>query len=198
MTVEEIIESRCIQEVLHFTTHLGLIGILDSKYVLSRQRLPEDKRLEYILKLNANRRLDTAWLDYVNLYDIASEKWHPQVRWRILSFDPIILTHEGVYFTTTNNIYPRVIRGRHGQGLDALFAPRVISRYNSVITRDPTTPDCCPTCVQAEVLYPQKLSTDYLRKIYVITGEEQDDVYGQISALHHREVEVEINPEAFS
>ena len=206
MTVEEIIESRCIREVLHFTTHLGLIGILDSKYVISRQRLPEDKRLEYILKLNANRRLDTAWLAYVNLsisrinsalYDIASEKWHPQVRWRILSFDPIILTHEGVYFTTTNNIYPRVVRGRHGQGLGALFAPRVISRYNSVITRDPTTPDCCPTCIQAEVLYPQKLSTDYLKKIYVITGEEQDDIYGQISALRHREVAVEINSQAF-
>jgi hypothetical protein len=158
------------------------------------------------LKLNANRRLDTAWLDYVNLfishinsalYDISSEKWHPQVRWRILSFDPIILTHEGVYFTTTNNIYPRVVRGRRGQGLEALFAPRVISRYDSVIRRDLTTPDCCPTCVQAEVLYPQKLSTDYLKKIYVITGEEQDDVYGQISALHHREVAVEINPQAF-
>ena len=101
------------------------------------------------------------------------------------------------HYTSTNNIYPSVLRGRHGKGLEALFAPRVISRYGSVITRDSTTPDCCPTCVQAEVLYPQKLSTDYLKKIYVITGEEQDDVNGQISALRHREVIVEINPRAF-
>ncbi|NLW34550.1 DarT ssDNA thymidine ADP-ribosyltransferase family protein [Syntrophorhabdus aromaticivorans] len=206
MSVEDVIKDRCIREVLHFTTHLGLIGILDSKYVVSRQRLPEDKRLEYILNLNAARRLDTAWLDYVNLsisrinsafYEIASEKWHPTVQWRILSFDPVILTHEGVYFTTTNNIYPRVLRGTRGKGLEALFALRIVGRYDSVITRGPTTPDCYPTCVQAEVLYPQKLSTDYLRKIYVIAGEEQDDVNGQISALRHREVIVEINPWVF-
>lgn len=206
MTVEEIVKNRRIEEVLHFTTHLGLIGILDSRYILSRQRLPEDKRLEYILKLNASRRLDTDWLDHVNLsisrinatlYDISSEKWHPQVRWRILSFDPVILTHDGVFFATTNNIYPSVIRARNGKGLEALFAPSVIGRYRSVITRDPTTPDCCPTCVQAEVLYPQRLSTDYLKKIYVSAGEEQDNVCGQMSALHHREVAVEINPQAF-
>ena len=109
MSVEEIIRDRRIKEVLHFTTHLGLIGILDSKYVISRERLPEDKRLEYILNLNATRRLDTAWLDYVNLslsrinstfYEISSKNWHPAVQWRILSFDPVILMHEDVYFAS--------------------------------------------------------------------------------------------------
>lgn len=205
MTIEEILEQRCIREVLHFTTHFGTLGILKTKYVKSRKRLPEDEWLEYILKNNAARRLDTGWLDYVNLsvsrintsfYNFSSGQ-HPDVWWAILSFDPVILTHEGVYFVTANNIWPKAIRRSGSRGLEALFAPRVIGRYDEVITRGTAVLDCCPTCIQAEVLYPGQLSTDYLRKIYVITGEDQDDVYGQISALRHREILVEVNPVAF-
>jgi hypothetical protein len=206
MTIEDIIETRCIREVLHFTTHLGLVGILDSKSVKSRERLPEDKRLEYILKYNAGKRYDTGWLDYVNLsvsrintdfFQISSGRWHPEVSWRILSFAPCVLTHPGVIFTTTNNIYPSVLRGENGPGLEAMFARSVKSRYGAVVTRMPTTPDCCPTCVQAEVLYPGELSTDDLQRIFVLTGEEQDDVCGLIAALRHRLLPVEINPRAF-
>ncbi len=206
MTIEEIIEKRSISGILHFTTHLGLVGILDSKFVKSRQRLPKDKRLEFILKPNASMRKDIAWLDYVNLsvsrintafFDISSERWHPEVWWCILSFDPNILTHEGVYFTSTNNIYPSVIRGQGAKGLEEMFAQRVIARYGSIINRDPTTPDFYPTCIQAEILYPGELSTSYLQRIYVSTGEEQDEVYGQISALHHRDVPVSIDPRVF-
>lgn len=206
MTIEEVIKSRNIREVLHFTTYLGLVGILDSKFVKSRERLPNDKRLEFILKLNASIRKDTAWLDYVNLsvskinttfFDISSGKWHPKVWWCILSFDPVILTHDGVYFTTTNNIYPRVKRGQGVEALEEMFAQRVISRYDTIITRYPTTPDFCPTCIQAEVLYPGRLSTDFLQRIYVSTGEENDDVYSQISVLRHKDVPISIDPSAF-
>jgi hypothetical protein len=46
------------------------------------------------------------------LFNISAKNWHRALDgwWAVLSFDPLILTHDGVVFATTNNAYPGVIR----------------------------------------------------------------------------------------
>lgn len=205
MSVSDAIRRREIAEILHFTTHTGLLGILDSRALVSRQRLAANKRLEFILKVNAEYRKDTSWLDYVNLsisrinsnFLSASRKWHPDVYWRVLAFDPVIITHEGVYFSTTNNFYPSAKRGWGEQGIEALFEKEVLGRYATPIRRGNDVPNSWPTCVQAEVLYPGQVSTDYLRRIYVSGHEEQDEVCAQLAAVDHPEVDVIVDLDVF-
>ena len=60
-------ERRGINQVVHFTTVRGAVGILAAKAVKSRTRLREDRYLEHVYKPNAQLRKDEAWLDYVNL-----------------------------------------------------------------------------------------------------------------------------------
>ena len=90
--------------------------------MLCRFRLPQDKRLEYVLHVNAANRPEAAtffdksrnWLDFVNLslseinarYFQVSNRWHHDnfVWWGILAFDTEIVAHEGVVFATTNNL----------------------------------------------------------------------------------------------
>lgn len=119
-------EERGVQNVVHFTTNAGLVGILASGAVKSRERLPDDKHLEHVYQPNALIRKDTPWLDYVNLsierinrwmFD-SSTAWHATEGkfWVVLSFAPDILAHRGVVFTTTNNIYPTC---RRAEGLAA-------------------------------------------------------------------------------
>jgi len=207
MTIEEIVKKRKITEVLHFTTNKGLVGILYKRAVQSRKMLPNDKKLEYIFSPNAAFRKDDNWLDYVNLsisrinhqFFKSSQKWHKHkdVWWCMLSFDPEILSHSGVFFATTNNIYTGVHRQKGPNGLVALFENRITRWAGAEITREPNLPTNCPTCYQAEVLYPQELSTKFLRKIYVKEGDHQDEVYAQIGGVAHPNVEVYIKPEIF-
>jgi ssDNA thymidine ADP-ribosyltransferase, DarT len=207
MTVEEVICAREIQEVVHFTTHRGLMGSLHSNCVKSRKRLPNSEDLKFIYKPNAIIRKDEAWLDYVNLSisRINSEFFGHSCRWArgldlwwcILSFDPSILMHEGVVFTSTNNIYPSCIRGKKAKGLEGLFAPLVYGRYQTAIRRSNELPTSWTTCEQAEVLYPGELSLDHLKKIYVSQGPDQDDVSGQLAAIGWRSIDVEVAPERF-
>lgn len=207
MTIQEIVKARGITEVLHFTTHKGLTGILDSRFVKSRPRLSSSQRLEFILNLNTQRVLDRDWEDFVNLsisrinnilYGISSRVWHPDVDWYILCFDPEILSHPGVWFSTTNNAYHQhTIRGQGATGLVKLFAPSVAAVYGRPVIRQADQLACCPTCPQAEVLYPEELSTSYLRKIYVKTPEEHDSVHGQMNVFEMRGVQVIVDSSKF-
>ncbi|MDD2539723.1 MAG: DarT ssDNA thymidine ADP-ribosyltransferase family protein [Desulfuromonadaceae bacterium] len=208
MTIEEIISRRSISEVLHFTTHLGLVGILDAKKLKSRHRLRDDQRLEHILRLNTPRVLDQGWEEYVNLsisrinktlFDISSGKWHHDVWWCILSFDPMLLMHPGVYFASTNNAYHQhVLRGTGASSLENLFAPVVSGRFGSRQIRTIADAANFTTCKQAEVLYPVEISTTFLRKIYVSSGEDCDDVCAQIAGTGHQNVDIDISPEKFN
>ena len=185
MTIEDIIKKRNIEDILHFTTNSGLTGVLASKYVLSRARLRKDQYLEHIVYYNCdNRARDKEWLDYINLsittanlnlFDISRGKWHSNMDgwWCMLSFSPEILTHPGVYFATTNNIYPSVKRKMGAEGLNDLFAERVQRWSGNVAIRDHDLPANQPTCNQAEVLYPGKLSIKYLKHVYF---ENEDDM----------------------
>ncbi|ACL03150.1 hypothetical protein Dalk_1450 [Desulfatibacillum aliphaticivorans] len=206
MSLEDCIKRRDIEEIVHYTTMNGLIGILATKMVKSRERVAQESLLEYILQLNTPLRKDTGWLDYVSLsisnmnswlFHFSSKKWHTNSKFCILSFKPEILSHNGVFFATTNNMYPAVRRGEGETGFEALFAPIVLGRYNAPIIRSPTCHDSCPTCEQAEILYPGELSTDFLLRIYVEEDDDEDSVHGIFGGVGHAKVPVEINPGKF-
>lgn len=198
-TIGEIVERRGIEEVLHFTTNRGLTGSLAEGAVLSRQRLPESKYLEHVYRPNASVRKDQAWLDYVNLsisrintdFFEQSSRWHADrdVWWCAFSFDPVILSHEGVYFASTNNIYTSCQRAPGPDGLEALFAERVERWHGNVVEREDGMPGNWTTCLQAEVLYPGALSTDHLLRVYVATGPHADIVSSTCDILAAAEEE---------
>ena len=193
---------------MHFTWHGGLLGALHSGFVKSRKRLPNAEELEFIYEPNAVYRKDVAWIDYVNLSisRINSEFFGHSCRWRrdkelwwcVLSFDPVILTHPGVLFATTNNIYPSTRRGSGDLALEDLFSNSVSGRYSAVIRRTGRMPTHFTTCEQAEVLYPGELSLEFLQRIYVSTGEDCDEVRAQLAALRWRPVEVAIDRDQFA
>lgn len=193
MTVREVIDGRGIVEVQHVTTNTGLLGMLASGSILSRQRLPEEKYIEHVYEPNAQVRKDKAWLDYVNLsmskinteFFGHAERWHAHrdIWWCVLALDPTILEHDGVVFATTNNIYTGVTRGTGGEGLEALFADRVVRWHGNVATRPESKPNELTTCHQAEVLYPEQVDISWLRRVYVATPEHADIVGAQIEVL---------------
>ncbi|HTF95489.1 MAG TPA: DarT ssDNA thymidine ADP-ribosyltransferase family protein [Cellvibrio sp.] len=206
--IEEAIRMREIEEIVHFTTLNGLIGILDSRFLRSRQRIADDFRLEFVLKLNSPIRRDPEWLDYVNLsitnintefFEISSQKWHQDVGWIIMSFDPEVLTHDGVTFTSTNNVYHKsVLRGVGVAGLNMMFLPEVEWGYYGAKKR--RTKNHRPqdtTDIQAEVLYPAEVSIEHLRKVYVSCNDDQDNVCSIATALGVMTFDVVVEPEKF-
>lgn len=209
MSISEIIQSRKIESILHFTTNRGVLGVLATKALKARARLSSDELLSNIVQLNApDRSRDAAWHDYVNLsiskinknyYEISSNKWHlnKDFWWCILDFSPAILSHDGVQFASTNNMYSGVVRRVGSTGLDALFAPNVRQWHSSNISRSPELNHCFTTCPQAEVLYPGEISTDFLQAIYVSTEAVGDELAGQVAAVAHGSVKIEIRPELF-
>ncbi|HDX4245983.1 DUF4433 domain-containing protein [Klebsiella oxytoca] len=208
-------KQRGISEILHFTTNRGLLGTLVSKKLLSRYRLTDDKLLQHILYPNAAIRPEISeyfdkkenWIDYVNLsiseinrrYFDVSKRWHKDqnIWWSILSFDPTIITHENVYFATTNNSYDPCIRQSGSTGFDSLFEP-IIERKTGWKAFRRNRPLCLPTCEQAEVLYPQELSTNWLKRIYVIDDETHDIVGGWLDEFEFDGIEIVISPEKFA
>ena len=209
MTIGDIIEQRKISEILHFTTNRGITGILATGDVKSRKLLPKEKYLEYVYMYNCKERhRDTIWHDYVNLslttvnkklFGISSGNWHAAMDgwWCILSFSPEILTHDGVIFTTTNNIYTGVKRDTGPRGLEKLFSPRIIQWSNNIVRRNPNIPTNQPTCQQAEVLYPQELSIQYLQRIYVEADDHASAIESQFDVLNIPEYECLVEPDLF-
>ncbi|WP_082219306.1 DarT ssDNA thymidine ADP-ribosyltransferase family protein [Massilia sp. NR 4-1] len=216
MSIMNVVGERGINEIVHFTSNHGLVGTLEVGAVLSRRQLPEVDHLAYIAAPTSAQRQEAMscfdkaedWLDFINLslseinqhyFNFAANKWHTQGDrwWTILSFRPEILTHAGVFFTTTNNIYEHVIRGQGQSGLEALFT-EPIKRKGSWYARRNGRTDNLATCQQAEVLYPQSLAMDHLQRIYVATEEQHDLVSGWLRYYRLNSVSVTIQPEKFN
>ena len=222
MRLQSAIEGRDISEVVHFTTNRGLVGILKSGHLLSRPflNMKETKYLRYVIKLNASIRPEEFsffdksenWIRFVNLsiseinkrfFDV-SRKWHnnENIWWCILAFDPLIMLHEGVRFTTTNNSYDQCYRSQGIAGFEAMFAPTV-SRKAKGVDGNPwlvdrgSRPIHLPTCEQAEVLYPERLCLDYLIKVYVGDGNRRDIVIGWLRDFEFDDIPVVVKPEKF-
>jgi len=209
MTVNQLVQSRGITELLHFTTNKGILGILDSHSVKARSHLDLDERLKAIFTPNAaSRTRDSAYLNYVNLsisrinnnfFRQSARNWHKDkdLWWCVISISPEILSHPGVIFTTTNNIYTGVHREQGGKGLEALFAPKIVQWSGQVVKRGAEERDDFTTCSQAEVLYPEEVDTKYLQKIYVLDGEAQDQLEGQFAGVSHPAVPIQISSNLF-
>lgn len=207
LSVLSIISRRQISEVVHFTTTLGFLGCLATGEVMPRRRLRDEQLLEQILTLNAPFRAEEeAWFDrshdwagYINLSisEITTNlfrhslKWHDgkDISWVIMSFAPTLMADEGVFFSTTNNIYPLTKRAQGPQGLESLFALKVPRKTGWVANRG-TRASNLTTCEQAEVLYPMGLSMSYLRKVYVRTGDDADWAYAMLRTYEKDDVAV--------
>src|SRR4051794_35217009 len=113
MSVADVIARRGITEIVHFTPEKGLLGILAAGAALSRVDIHDEEILEYIAEVNSKRVLDPGDEGCVNLsiteinssFFGYSTNWRPGTRWVVLGWDPVILTHPGVVFVTTNNAY---------------------------------------------------------------------------------------------
>ena len=197
-------KKREITSIVHFTRRTGLVGILASSAVKNRRDLPEDSRVKHVYEANAvDRRLDQLWHDYINLSVTNinlhmfsfSRHEHPEDDWVILEFSRKILGDPGVVFCTTNNIYPAAHRCRGLRGFEQMFADDVPGRYGRTTTRSGRSPRHT-TDLQAEVLYPFKLSLEHLHTITV----PDDDIYEAVdAALTHfpPEPKIKLDPEAF-
>lgn len=201
MTIGDVIDRRNILSVLHFTTNKGALGILSSRSVKSRSLLSADQQLRHIFQPNANdRSRDIRWTGYVNLsitvpnskFFSISRRWHREKDfwWCLFDFRPETLSHEGVLFTTTNNIYTGVAREPSEAGLEACFAQEIRQWEGRSIRRSSTSDENRTTCEQAEVLYPSQLSTNYLARILVERSEDGDELAAQLAAVNHPPVEI--------
>lgn len=209
MSLIELIAEREISQLLHFTTNRGALGILTSKSLKPRSELADDPQLEKIFYPNAaDRSRDAAWHGYVNLsisninerfFGICANNWHrdKDFWWAVFSIRPEVMLHEGVYFTTTNNMYSGVLREQGEKGLASLFAPNVLRWTGNVVTRDISQRPDTPTCNQAEVLYPGSLSTTYVQRIYVRSSEYADELAGQMAMSGHDQLEIAVEPKLF-
>jgi len=210
MNVADLVEDRDIENVVHFTTNHGLCGALAEGRLLSRARLPETKYLEHVYRPNASVRKDREWLDYVNLsisrlnweFFDHSQRWHADtdVWWCAVALDPMLLSFDGVVFTTTNNIYTSCRRATGGIGLEALFADTVARWPGNVAKRDPRLPRNWTTCHQAEVLVPREVPMELLRRIYVATELHADIAASQCEILlgsTENTPPIEVDPDAF-
>jgi hypothetical protein len=208
VSIASIIAARGISEVVHFTTNHGCLGTLYTRTLLSRARLHDDEMVRYLFSANAELRRDVDFIDHISLslehintefYRISANKWHRDepIFWCILAFDPVILTHDGVVFATTNNIYTSVQRGTDEAGLQRLFANPVTRWVGNSVSRSAATKPCYTTCFQAEALYPGSLSTEYLQRVYVRSATDQSETIGFLKATFHREIDVLVAPEKF-
>ena len=198
-------KQRGIEDVVHFTTVSGAVGVLAAGAVKSRKRLPKEKYLEHVYTPNVNQRKDPAWSDYVNLSITRINDWmfETSVRWHIaddnpwvmLAMDPELLGDPGVVFTTTNNIYPDCLRGEGLEGFNNLFADSVLGRYGSKHDRDGKHA-AWPTDRQAEVLYPGEIQCKYLHRIDVQQENVVDTIHGALAGLG-LSVPVHHDPEVF-
>lgn len=195
---------RGVEELLHYTTQRGLHGMIASSAVVSRARLETDEYLSHIREPVWPRK-DTAWIDHISLSVTSinddlffrSRNHFPSLWWGIVSIEPSIIDDHDVVFTTTNNIYPSVQRGRGLERFEAMFADPVVGRYGVVKTRA-GLPESQPTDRAAEVLYPGALSTDRVRAVYVLKPEHKHTVLAWCEALDHADLRVEIRPEVFA
>jgi len=206
--IEAIIRQRGITRLLHFSTNRGLVGTLASRALKSRALLNVDNYLERIFTPNALVRRDFPWTRHVSLsisrinasFFAASARWHAhdEVWWCVLEFAPVLLTHEGVVFVTTNNIYTGADRNTGAAGLEALFAERILQYRNLISVRGPDVPDELTTDAQAEVLYPVEVCTHHLRRVYVQNEHQAAVAEAQMAAVDHPSIPVEVQPEVFA
>jgi hypothetical protein len=199
-----VARAKGVEEILHFTTDKGIMGSLRKEALLSRAQVQDDPDLAFIF-LGVWPVKAREWVDYVSLsvHSINLDLWERAVRnlpdrwWGVLAFDPAILDHDGVYFATTNNIYPACRRGQGTASFEALYGDPVLGRYSYPHDRDGLA-EAQPTDRAAEVLYPTALRLEFLRCVYIATTEHRRMIRAWCSAFDCPEPVLEVRPEIFS
>lgn len=209
MSIADEVSTRGITEVLHFTTNSGFLGMLSQAQVLPNSKLHQEDLLAFIFKQNSQTRKEknVKWLDYVNLsisklnheFFSYSKYIHrdTEMFWVVLSFSPQILEHDEVFFTTTNNIYPSCKRSQGDEGFINMFNNPIEGKFQAKFFRGDKHLSSWTTCEQAEVLYPEGLSLDYLNKIYVLNEDSKSCVKAQMS-LYNKSIETVVEPSVFT
>lgn len=203
MTPADEARARGVEEILHFTTDKGTLGMLRKDALLSRERLQDDPDLAFIFQGVWPVRAPQ-WVDYVSLSihsinrDLyrRAERNLPDRWWAVVAFDVAILDHEGLWFATTNNIYPACIRGQGAEGFARLYADPVYGRYSTAHTREGLDP-AQPTDRAAEILYPGELPLKHLTALYVPEQQHRQLVLAWCDALDRPEVPVTVREDLF-
>lgn len=212
--ISDAAKARGISEIVHFSTNMGLTGSLHTGLLLPRNKLRTEEQLEHILTLNAKFRTEEQpwfdrtqnWINFINLSISRitrnlfqrSLSWHAgkDIFWVIMAFSVDLLDDEGVFFSTTNNIYSGTTRRQGLSGFNALFASTIHQYGGKFVTRG-ETPNHFTTDEQAEALYPDGLSMNYLQRIYARTGEETDRIHALLGQFGREDVEVILAPDKF-
>lgn len=219
-TIEDRLRDRGVSRLRHFTTNAGLTGILATGEIRSRDLLEADNYLDRIYLPNCEIRFDPEWTGHVSVSvtDInssffaicsgaSSPRWHSDMDgfWAIFEIDPVVATHDGVYFTTTNNRYSNVSRQSGAPGLEAMFADvvhpfRPTHQYRPLIRN--SLADNQPTDAQAEILYPGAIPVEHVSAILVATEEDAHSTISQLGYFRARRsdlshIETRIDPAAF-
>ena len=212
--LEQAISRRGVQEVVHFTTNRGLIGILAKGALLSRPLLRREDLLRYVAYPNTQYRQEESagfdkqedWVNYVNFsitnpngsFFRISRDWHLQddVYWVVLVLDVRILLHTGVYFTTTNNVYQGCVRRQGVEGFEGMFASQVTKKPGWTEHRSQKR-DNQTTCNQAEVLYPVQVDASNLVKVYVANEQDLVRTRASLAEFDRPDVEVTLDQSKF-
>lgn len=209
ISISDQVESRGITEILHFTTNTGFLGMLSQGQVLPNSKLHKENTLEFIFQQNSQTRKEKnpKWLDYINLsvsrlnheFFSYSQYIHrnKDMYWVVLSFSPEIMSHQGIYFATTNNIYPSCKRGQSVEDFEAMFKNPVEGLRQRDFYREDSHLPSWTTCVQAEVLYPDGLSLEHLNRIYVYDEKTKPCVNAQMMLYNHS-IETVVDPSVFN
>lgn len=184
MSIQAFIKERGILEVVHFTTHSGIVGILDSGSLIPNSELKKEKRLEFIMTLNTEYRKDPQFASYNSVsitepnrqfFGYSRRRQVEDFWWCVLALSPTIMEHPNVLFCTGNNTWPRTIRKPGLSGLNALFDARVPGRYDTWVDRPRSRPQNVPTSLEAEFLYPGRISLDFLLRVYFEKQDHADE-----------------------
>lgn len=206
-SVTDRAKDRGVDQIVHYTSNKGMMGLVSRGILLSRQRIADDPELAFIFH-NIWPVKAPRWIDHISLsvsrinldlFQRASVNY-PQFWWAVLSFSPDILDDTGVWFTTTNNAYEETCqRGKGPTGFEAVFAPTVPYGYfGSVARRDTSIQDRYPTHRAAEVLYPGQLDLEHLQAVHVLDAEHERLIGAWCDAYQTPRLPVEINAGAFA
>ncbi|MEZ8709326.1 DarT ssDNA thymidine ADP-ribosyltransferase family protein, partial [Vibrio alginolyticus] len=95
-----------------------------------------------------------------------------------------------------NNIYPSCIRSEGYEGFVNMFDNPIEGKFQRKFFRGDEHLSSWTTCEQAEVLYPEGLSLEYLDKIYVPNEAAKSCVKAQMS-LYNKNIETLVEPSVF-
>ena len=204
MTVAEAVAGRGVTELLHYTTQKGVLGTIASGAILSRAQLDGEEYLAHIREAVWPRK-DPAWIDHISLsmtsinYELflQSRSHYPELWWAVFSVSSAILEGSDAVFTTTNNIFPSVRRGRGLAGFEAMFAEEVVGKYGAIHTRAGLA-DNQPSDRAAEVLYPVRIAMDAIQGVYVIEPDHRNMILAWCDAHDRPELSVEVRPDVFA